>query len=115
MPTIEHVNGSDTKLPFVLKQNKKLEPLNLNLGEGDSITVLIPGQTTTIVKKLTNVLTDVIIDSNDRGEFSTELNETDLVKVEKSQNIVVKIKRGGEDIIKEFQNVLDVIAPSLTE
>lgn len=118
MKSIEHVLGSDTQVPFTLKKDGKIEPLNLNLPSGDKITVLFPGPQggATIVKKLTDSISDeVIVTSNDCGEFFVQLIETDALNAGNSQNIVVKIKRGGEDIVKEFFNVLNVIQPSLSE
>lgn len=116
MNTITYTIGSDKKVNFTLKLDGKIEPLNLDLGGGDTIKVLFPGETVTIVKTLSNVIADeVIIDSNDCGEFHAQLIETDTIKVGNSQNIVVKIKRGTEDIVKEFKQVFNVTSPSLVE
>ena len=118
MTSIELTLGSDGKIPVVLKKNGKIEPLNLNLPGGDFIKFLIPGSADTILKKLDNVTADgveVKIDSDPCGEFHAVINETDLLNGGQSQNFVVKIKRGTEDIVKEFENVLIINVPSLQE
>ena len=116
MKIIEYTIGSDKKINFVLTRDGKIEPLNLNLPGGDSIKVLFPGDPLTLVKTLNNVISDeVIIDSNDCGQFHAQLIETDPVKEGNSQSIVVKIKRGGEDIVMEFVTSFNVTNPSLVE
>ncbi|MEE8298418.1 MAG: hypothetical protein V3R67_03465 [Thermodesulfobacteriota bacterium] len=116
MSTIEYTLGSDKKILFLLKLDGKAEPLDLNLPGGDSIKVLFPGQTVTLVKTLDNVIaTEVVIDNNDRGEFHAQLIETDLLKPGLGQPILVKIKRGTEDIVMEFLMILNVTDPILKE
>lgn len=117
--TINLTVGADGKIPVTLKKDGKIEPLNLNLPGGDFIKFLIPGSVATILKKLDNATADeVIIDSNDCGEFHAVITEADLLKgsiAGEFQNFVVKIKRGTEDIIKEFDKGLFVNTLSLTE
>lgn len=116
MDTIEITKGSDVDVPLKLTRDGEIEPLGLDLPGGDSIKVLFPGTTETIVKTLDNSTSDeVIIDSDPCGSFHAVITEADDLKEGEFQNIVVKIKRDDEDIVREFEKVLKVIDPSLTE
>lgn len=103
--------GGDVEIPFVLVQDGRQQPLSIP----DEITVLLPGETVTIAKKLTT--SGVLITSDERGEFKAVLDETDTsgLIVGENQDIVVKIKRGTEDIVRVLKAILQVEDPPLSE
>lgn len=115
---IEVTQGSDFEIPFVLTQDGTQQPLGtLDTGAGDEITVILPGASGNVVKKLSVGVAEVEITSEERGEWVAKGTEADslLLVASEEQNIVVKIKRGTEDIVRELVGVLTVIAPSLSE
>lgn len=117
---IEIERGADFEIPFKLTKSGVAEPLGLGAVPPDEITVLLPAANTatnSIVFKLSAA--KVVVDSDPRGEFKVIGTETDspLLKLGKQGqlDIVVKIKRGTEDIIKTLKSRIAVIEPSLKE
>lgn len=109
---IQVYRGGDIEIPFVLVQDGRQQPLNTP----DEITVLLPGESGTIVKKLT-VSSGVVITSDERGEFKAVLDESETANlvVGENQDIVVKIDRGSEDIVRVLKAILNVEDPPLTD
>lgn len=110
--TIE--KGADFEIDFRLTRNGIPEPLGL--GGGDEITVLLPAADPS-VNSIELLLSEdsVVVESDPRGEFKAVGDETvsALLKAGNNQDIVVKIKRGTEDITKNVRGLLNVEEPAL--
>lgn len=102
-PVIE--KGADFTLDFNLTKNGVIEPL----GAPSEITVLIPAAASgTNSIAFTKTGGKVTIVSDACGQFKVTGTEVDstLLKASQQSDIVIKIKRGTEDILKNLKNAL---------
>jgi len=115
---IEIRKGADFTIPFRLTKDGVAEPLNIDLGGGDTIALRLPAADNSVNSiELTAAAGDIVIDSDPRGEFTARGDEVKsaLLKSDQSnlQNFTLVIVRGGDTLTKNVTQVLDIQEPAL--